>query len=586
MNSNNNCSCPTGVVGTGCHTANVATAPFLRKSKSARLLLSFALVFSVMLFANAITAFAQCQASGSLSLFPTTNNLVAGQQKDIAVTISNTASTTPAPGVPVAATLGGTTVISLNCADSACFAAFGTTPLTFVPQGANGCVSNDPGVVSCTAGAGNTVNININSIALAAGELFHAIATIRVQANVAPTCAGTIFDRGVTGANDISTTTCTPNVTGGAQGSTSENFPIVCSQPTECQESNICNPATNQCVVTNKSDSTVCGTDGTPGDCKTPGCEAGVCVQAHNNVSDSTVCTSTSDIPGDCKTPGCEAGVCVAAHNNEADSTTCGTDSTPGDCKTPGCESGVCVQTHGNVANSTTCTSTDDITGDCGTPGCEEGVCVATHNNVADSTPCTTTADITGDCRTPGCESGACVATHNNEADSTACTETDGIACTTAGCEAGSCVQTHVDNCVAEQGCTPGFWKANADKKGANAWPVSPNTLLSSVFTIPPCLSGCPENYNTITLREALSLQGGKTLCQKAEILLRAAAAAYLNSLSTCVQYPISTGTLVAEVNTALASCDSGAIITEATRLDGFNNLGCPLNQQGDCSNP
>jgi hypothetical protein len=139
---------------------------------------------------------------------------------------------------------------------------------------------------------------------------------------------------------------------------------------------------------------------------------------------------------------------------------------------------------------------------------------------------------------------------------------------------------------VAEQGCTPGFWKANADKKGANAWPVSPNTLLSSVFTIPPCLAGCPENYNTITLREALSLQGGKTLCQKAEILLRAAAAAYLNSLSTCVQYPISTGTLVNEVNTALASCDSAAIITEATRLDGFNNLGCPLNQQGDCSNP
>jgi hypothetical protein len=554
MNSNNNCSCPTGVVGTGCHTANVATAPFLRKSKSARLLLSFALVFSVMLFANAITAFAQCQASGSLSLFPTTNNLVAGQQKDIAVTISNTASTTPAPGVPVAATLGGTTVVSLNCADSGCITAFGTTPLTFVSVGANGCVSNDPGVVSCTAGAGNTVNININSIALAAGELFHAIATIRVQANVAPTCAGTIFDRGVTGANDLSTTTCSPNVTGGAQGSTSESFPIVCAQPTECQLSNVCNPATNQCVVTNKDDSTTCGTDGTPGDCKTPGCESGVCVQAHSNVADSTACTSTDDIAGDCGTPGCESGVCVATHNN--------------------------------VADSTACTTTADITGDCGTPGCESGVCVATHNNVADSTPCTTTDDIAGDCRTPGCESGACVATHSNEADSTPCTETDGIACTTAGCEAGSCVQTHIEDCNEGQGCTPGFWKANADKKGANAWPVSPDTLLSSVFTIPACLSGCPENYNTITLREALSLQGGKTLCQKAEILLRAAAAAYLNSLSTCVQYPISTGTLVTEVNAALASCDSAAIITEATRLDGFNNLGCPLNQQGDCSNP
>jgi hypothetical protein len=106
------------------------------------------------------------------------------------------------------------------------------------------------------------------------------------------------------------------------------------------------------------------------------------------------------------------------------------------------------------------------------------------------------------------------------------------------------------------------------------------------VFTIPACLSNCSPDYDTITLRDALSLQGGKTLCQKAEILLRAAAAAYLNSQSSCVGYPISTGALVAEVNAALASCDSGAIITEATRLDGFNNLGCPLNQQGQCSNP
>ena len=585
MNTKNNCSCPTGAVaGTG-HKATTGTSPFLRKSKSARLLLSFALVFSVMLFANAITAFAQCQASGSLSLFPTTTNLVAGQQKDIAVTISNTASTTPAPGVPVAATLGGTTVISLNCADSGCVTSFGTTPLTFVPFGANGCVTNDPGVVSCTAGAGNTVNITLTSIALAAGELFHSIATIRVQANVAPTCAGNIFDRGVTGANDISTTTCDPNVTGGAQGSTSENFPIVCSQPTECQLSNVCNPATNQCVVTNKDDSTTCGTDDTPGDCRVPGCESGVCVQSHADVADSTACTSTADIEGDCGTPGCEAGVCVATHNNVANSTAC--TSTPdieGDCGTPGCEEGVCVATHNNVANSTACTSTPDIEGDCGTPGCEEGVCVATHNNVANSTPCTSTPDIEGDCRTPGCEEGACVATHNNEGDSTPCTDTDGQECTIAGCEAGSCIQTHVDNCETGQGCTPGFWKANFDKKGANAWPTT-NVLLGSVFTIPACLD-CDIDFANLTLRQALNLQGGKDACGKAEILFRAAAAAYLNSLSTCVQFELSTGELVAEVNAALANCDPTAIITEATRLDGFNNAGCPLNQQGQCSNP
>jgi hypothetical protein len=108
------------------------------------------------------------------------------------------------------------------------------------------------------------------------------------------------------------------------------------------------------------------------------------------------------------------------------------------------------------------------------------------------------------------------------------------------------------------------------------------------VFTLPSspaCLDGCPENYASLTLRAALSLQGGKTFCQKAEILLRAAAAAYLNASSGCVQYPLSAGAIVAEVNTALASCDIQTIIDEATKLDGFNNLGCRIDQQGVCAN-
>ena len=34
------------------------------------------------------------------------------------------------------------------------------------------------------------------------------------------------------------------------------------------------------------------------------------------------------------------------------------------------------------------------------------------------------------------------------------------------------------------EGCTPGFWKNNADKKGATQWtaPYDPNDLVSSVF--------------------------------------------------------------------------------------------------------
>jgi hypothetical protein len=251
---------------------------------------------------------------------------------------------------------------------------------------------------------------------------------------------------------------------------------------------------------------------------------------------------------------------------------------------------------NGTVAGTPPCGSDGNA---CTADSCDEtnDVCLHVPKSCDDSDACTTdTCDpATGVCsNTPkSCDdSDACTADSCDPATGVcanvpkSCDDND--SCTDDTCDpaTGDCHNVLNGSCNVGQGCTPGFWKANADKKGANAWPVSPNTLLSSVFTIPACLSGCPENYNTITLRQALSLQGGKTLCQKAEILLRAATSAYLNSLSTCVQYPISTGTLVTEVNAALASCDSGDIITEATRLDGFNNLSCPLNQQGQCSNP
>jgi hypothetical protein len=129
------------------------------------------------------------------------------------------------------------------------------------------------------------------------------------------------------------------------------------------------------------------------------------------------------------------------------------------------------------------------------------------------------------------------------------------------------------------EGCTPGFWKNNALKKDASQWPVPTNTTLGSIFTFPAGNCGCSTDFGSLTLLQALSLQGGPDVCGKLEILLRAAAAAYLNSSSGSIDFPISTGVLVTEVNTALASCDSSAIITEATRLDGFNNLGCPISQ-------
>ncbi len=128
------------------------------------------------------------------------------------------------------------------------------------------------------------------------------------------------------------------------------------------------------------------------------------------------------------------------------------------------------------------------------------------------------------------------------------------------------------------QGCGPGYWK---QQKHLGSWcggfiPTGASaTRISSVFTIPSCLSSCKPA--TLTLLQALSLQGGNSLCGAEEILLRAAAAALLNSCS--VSYPLSTAQVISEVNTALASCNRATMLTEASRLDGFNNgsAGCPL---------
>jgi hypothetical protein len=106
------------------------------------------------------------------------------------------------------------------------------------------------------------------------------------------------------------------------------------------------------------------------------------------------------------------------------------------------------------------------------------------------------------------------------------------------------------------------------------------------VFTIPACLASCSQNFANLTLRQALALQGGNDLCGKAEILLRIATGSYLNAQSSCVQFDLNPPALVAEVNAILASCDGGQFTTESTKLDGLNNQGCPLNQQGQCSNP
>jgi hypothetical protein len=116
------------------------------------------------------------------------------------------------------------------------------------------------------------------------------------------------------------------------------------------------------------------------------------------------------------------------------------------------------------------------------------------------------------------------------------------------------------------EGCTPGFWKQD---QHFDSWPVPTTTTLAGAgFTN----TGWPAGT---TLLQALSFQGGPTVQDAKNILLRAAAAAYLNSFA--VDYPLTTAEVVSMVNDALASNDRATILALAAVLDANNNLGCPL---------
>jgi hypothetical protein len=124
-------------------------------------------------------------------------------------------------------------------------------------------------------------------------------------------------------------------------------------------------------------------------------------------------------------------------------------------------------------------------------------------------------------------------------------------------------------NCITNEGCTPGYWKNHTE-----AWTgYSPSQTLESVFDVPNNL-----NMDDITLLAALDGDGGSGVKGAAEILLRAAVAALLNSTHSVVDYPRTTAAIIADVNTALASNNRNIMLQLAKELDDDNNLGCPLN--------
>jgi hypothetical protein len=139
------------------------------------------------------------------------------------------------------------------------------------------------------------------------------------------------------------------------------------------------------------------------------------------------------------------------------------------------------------------------------------------------------------------------------------------------------------------QGCTPGYWKVD---QHWDSWPApwSPSGPLSAMFsgvTNPPYATsevtfpgGTSVLMGSATQVQALNFQGGDSVQEKAEILLRAAVAAVLNADSPGVNFPWTSAQVISEVNAALASQDATTIIDLADQLDGDNNGpgGCPLN--------
>jgi hypothetical protein len=293
------------------------------------------------------------------------------------------------------------------------------------------------------------------------------------------------------------------------------------------------------------------------GECTSPGvCQDTLVTQ---DKADGTTCGDGGDQCTGLKT--CQAGVCETGSPLDCDDGSA--------CTTDGCDPATgCTHTAVDCNDSDACT----------TDGCAPATgCTHTAVDCNDGSACTTdTCNPASGCvYTPiTCNDGsACTTDTCNPATGcvyTSITCDDGNACTADTCDPSSgCVFTPIS---CNEGCTPGFWKA---PQHFQSWcgGYTPNTPVSTVFDTTDC--GC--NFSSLTFRQALSGKGGTTICAAQAKLFQAAVAALLNACS--VNYPLSTAQIIAEVNAALASCDKSTILAEASRLDGFNNLGASICQ-------
>lgn len=145
-----------------------------------------------------------------------------------------------------------------------------------------------------------------------------------------------------------------------------------------------------------------------------------------------------------------------------------------------------------------------------------------------------------------------------------------------------------------EAACTPGYWKNHTDnwieriRDDGSAVTIPTDTTLGSVFDIPEAYAHLADD----TFLEALNYDRFRGDEGQVRKLLKHAVAAYLNAaydddegnlkyplrrMSSTEFYPDFNG-IIAEVNDALASGDTTAILDLKDFLDGIaNDLECPL---------
>jgi hypothetical protein len=130
---------------------------------------------------------------------------------------------------------------------------------------------------------------------------------------------------------------------------------------------------------------------------------------------------------------------------------------------------------------------------------------------------------------------------------------------------------------IGNQGCTPGYWKNHTDNWFEDVdIPIPVTKTLAGAGFVPAIRPGSD------TLLMALRYRGGRGLAGAERILLRAAAAAWLNAAHEGLGYPYRRNApplnIVASVNASIASGSRAQMISLARQLDTANNLGCPLN--------